>query len=271
MLNRLVITSPAPMHAAEREQLILDMLRQRGFVRFQEIDRRIQGSQATLRRDLDRLEKDGKIARVRGGARLVGSEKNNKPYLAGVPFQENIGKNRKQKEAIGRAAAALCRKGESVIIDGGSTTLQMCHLLEPLALHVLTNSLHIVSALLPQSGTQVAVPAGTLFREQNIILSPFEDDGVERYHASKLFLGAAAIGPHGLMQTDVLLVQVERRLLARADKVICLVDSSKFEAPTGHAVCALDELDILVTDSGIADKHIKMLEKAGVKVIVAED
>jgi len=259
------------MHAAEREQLILDMLRQRGFVRFQEIDRRIQGSQATLRRDLDRLEKDGKIARVRGGARLVGSERSSKPNLAGVPFQENIGKNRKQKEAIGRAAAALCRPGESVIIDGGSTTLQMCHLLEPLGLHVLTNSLHIVSALLPQSGTQVSVPAGTLFREQNIILSPFEDDGMQRYHASKLFISAAAIGTHGLMQTDVLLVQVERRLLARADEVVALIDSSKFEAPTGHAVCALQDIDILITDSGISEKHVKMLEKAGVKVMLAED
>jgi len=258
------------MHAAEREQLILDMLRQRGFVRFQEIDRRIQGSQATLRRDLDRLEKDGKIARVRGGARLVGSERNNKSNLAGVPFQENIGKHRKQKEVIGRAAASLCRPGESIIIDGGSTTLQMCHHLEPLGLHVLTNSLHIVSALLPQAGTQVSVPAGTLFREQNIILSPFEDDGMERYHASKLFISAAAIGPYGLMQTDVLLVQVERRLLARADEVVALIDSSKFEAPTGHAVCTLQDIDILITDSAIADKHVKMLEKAGVKVMIAE-
>jgi DeoR/GlpR family transcriptional regulator of sugar metabolism len=259
------------MHAAEREQLILEILRQRGFIRFQELDRRIQGSQATLRRDLDRLEKDGKIVRVRGGARLVGAERNNKPYLAGAPFQENIGKNRKQKEAIGRAAAALCRPGESIIIGGGSTTLQMCHLLEPLSLQVLTNSLHIVSALLPQAGTQVSVPAGTLFREQNIILSPFEDDGIERYHASKLFMSAASIGMHGLMQTDVLLVQVERRLLDRADEVVALIDSSKFEAPTGHAVCAIEDIDVLITDAGIADKHRKMLEKAGVRVIVAED
>jgi DeoR family ulaG and ulaABCDEF operon transcriptional repressor len=259
------------MHAAEREQLILELLRQRGFIRFEELDRRIQSSPATLRRDLHRLEKDGKITRLRGGARLIGSERGNRPFLAGVPFQENIGKNRKQKEIIGRAAAALCKQGETVIIDGGSTTLQMCHLLEPLGLQVLTNSLHIVSALLPQAGTQVSVPAGTLFREQNIILSPLEDDGMERFHASKLFLSAAAIGPHGLMQTDVLLVQVERRLLDRADEVVALIDSSKFDAPTGHAVCGLQDIDTLITDSGIGDKHVKMLEKANVKVIIAND
>jgi DeoR family ulaG and ulaABCDEF operon transcriptional repressor len=259
------------MHAAEREQLILELLRQRGFIGFGELDRRIQSSPATLRRDLHRLEKDGKITRLRGGARLAGSDGARRSALAGVPFQENIAKNRKQKEAIGRAAAALCKPGESVIIDGGSTTLQMCHLLDSLGLQVLTNSLHIVSALLSQPGTQVSVPAGTLFREQNIILSPFEDDGMERFHASKLFLGAAAIGRHGLMQTDVLLVQVERRLLGRADEMIALVDSSKFDAPAGHAVCGLQDIDVLITDSGIADKHVKMLEKADVKVIVAPD
>ncbi len=84
------------MHATEREQLILEILRQRGFIRFQELDQRIQVSQATLRRDLDRLEKNGKISRVRGGARLAGNERNDKHHLASVPFQENIGKNRKK-------------------------------------------------------------------------------------------------------------------------------------------------------------------------------
>jgi DeoR/GlpR family transcriptional regulator of sugar metabolism len=259
------------MHAAEREQLILELLRQRGFIRFEELDRRVQGSPATLRRDLQRLEMGGKITRLHGGARLIGSENSQRSSLSGVPFQQNIGINRKQKEAIGRAAAAICRQGESVIIDGGSTTLQMCNLLEPLGLQVLTNSLHIVSALLPQQGTQVSIPAGTLFREQNIILSPLEDDGMGGFHASKLFLGAAAIGQHGLMQTDVLLVQVERRLLKRADEVVALIDSSKFDAPTGHAVCALQDVDILITDSGVSEKHLKMLEKASIKVIIAKD
>ncbi len=257
------------LHAEERDKMILDLLHTKGFVSFRELDRHITASQATLRRDLERLESGGQITRVRGGARLV--EQSGEPAirrLAGVPFQENVDRNRKLKEAIGRAAAELCRPAESVIIDGGSTTLQMCPLLEPLGLHVLTNSLHIVNALLTQTGTKISIPAGTLFREQNIILSPFDDDGMSRYHASKLFMGAAAIGRHGLMQTDVLLVQVERRLFEHADQVIVLVDSSKFEAPAGHVVCALNEIDILVTDHGVSDKHAKMIENEGIKLIV---
>lgn len=258
------------MHAAEREQMILEILRERGFVGFQELERRIEGSPATLRRDLNRLGRDGKIERVRGGARLAEGQDAIAPRLTGVPFHENVGRNRSYKEAIGKAAAALCSAGETIIIDGGSTTLQMCPFLERLSLHVLTNSLHIVSALLPQEDTRISVPAGTLFREQNIILSPFEDDGMSRYRASKLFMGAAAIGRHGLMQTDVMLVQAGQRLLERADEVVILVDSSKFNAPAGHVVCNLSDIDILVTDDRLTDVHAKMLEQAGIKVVIAE-
>jgi DeoR family ulaG and ulaABCDEF operon transcriptional repressor len=258
------------MHATERDEIIVGLLRERGFVSFRELDRRLSASPATLRRDLDRLESGGLITRVRGGARLSEPVASTSPArLAGVPFHENIGLNRTQKEAIGEAAASLCERGESIIIDGGSTTLQMCPFLEPLGLNVLTNSLHIVSALLPQAGTTVSLPAGTLFREQNIVLSPFDDDGVSRYRATKLFMGAASIGPHGLMQRDVLLIKAEQRLLRRADRVVVLADSSKFKAPAGHTVCELTEIDVVVTDSALADADRRMLEQAGVEVVIA--
>jgi DeoR family ulaG and ulaABCDEF operon transcriptional repressor len=258
------------MHAAEREQAILDLFRDRDFISFSELDSRIAASQATLRRDLGRLEAGGRIVRVRGGARLSeAAPRDDGPHLAGVPFHENVALHRAEKEAIGRAAAVLCNAGESVIIDGGSTTLQMCQHLAPLGLQVLTNSLHIVSALLPQPNTRISVPAGSVFREQNIVLSPYEDDGTSRYRASKIFLGAASIGPHGLMQTDVILVQAERRLLARADKIVVLVDSSKFDAPAGHAVCDLEEIDIVVTDRGLKPDDAEMLKKADIEIIVA--
>ena len=256
------------MHAAEREQLILQLLQDRGFIGFQELDQRLDASPATIRRDLERLTTDGKIQRVRGGARMVDSNAE-KEVLTGIPFHENLARRPVEKAAIGQAAARLCSTGEAVIIDGGSTTLQMCPHLERLGLQVLTNSLHIVSALLPQANTRVSVPAGNLFREQNIVLSPFEDDGMHRYHASKMFMGAAAISRHGLMQADTLLVQAERRLLGRADEIVVLVDSDKFAMSAGHLVCRLDEIDVLITDSGIADTDRRMLENAKIRLIIA--
>lgn len=256
------------MHAAQRERAILELLEQREFISFSELNRRMSASEATIRRDLGRLESEGRIVRVHGGARLPSAASSTDGgRLAGIPFHENIALHRPEKEAIGRAAAELCAPGESVIIDGGSTTLQMCPHLAPLGLQVLTNSLHIVSALLNQPSTRISIPAGAVFREQNIVLSPFEDDGTSRYRASKMFLGAAAIGKHGLMQTDVILVQAERRLLDRADEAIVLVDSSKFHAPAGHVVRELGAIDTLITDDGIADEDRHILERAGIRVI----
>jgi DeoR family ulaG and ulaABCDEF operon transcriptional repressor len=185
-----------------------------------------------------------------------------------VPFHENINRNRAAKEAIGQAAAELCRPGEAIIIDGGSTTLHMCPHLEPLKLQVLTNSLHIVSALLQQPNTGVSIPGGVVFREQNIVLDPFEDVDTRIFHASRMFLGAAAITRHGVMQSDIILVQAERKLLSQADELVMLVDSSKFEASAGHMLCELSRVHTIITDNGVDPDSARMVESAGVKLIV---
>jgi DeoR family ulaG and ulaABCDEF operon transcriptional repressor len=260
------------MHSAERDKLILETLDQRGFVSFQDLERHLTASAATIRRDLQRLDDAGLVSRVRGGVRRAGKAAEMATRtLSGVPFHENIHRNRAQKEAIGRAAAKLCSVGEGVMIDGGSTTLQMCPHLAGLNLQVLTNSLHIVNALLAQSGTRVLVPGGQVFSEQNIILSAAGDDGMPRFHAPRLFLGAASLGPAGLMQADIILVAGERRFIDRADEIIVMVDSSKFDGPSGHVVCRLEEIDVVITDPGIPAARVAMLEKAGVNLLIAKD
>jgi len=256
------------MHAEDRERTILSMLESRGFVSFRELDQRIKASPATVRRDLERLATEGRIVRVHGGAKIPESVS----ALTGVPFHDNVKKNAAAKLAIGRAAAALCAPGESIIIDGGSTTLQMCPHLANLSLQVLTNSLHIVSALLHQPKTRVSLPAGTLFREQNIVLSPFDDDGTDHFLASKMFIGAAGVGREGLLQTDVILLRAERRLIARTKRVVLLADSSKFQSPTGQAVCGLERIDTVITDDRLTAADAKMIKRAGATLItVATD
>lgn len=260
------------MHATERERLILELMQPRGFASFQELDSRLDASPATIRRDLERMAQDGRLVRVRGGAKLPDQNGAGPavPKLGGVPFHENIAHHREQKAAIGKAAALLCSQGEAVMIDGGSTTLQMCPHLEGLNLQVLTNSLHIVDALLPQTGTRILLPAGSVFREQNIILSAAGEESMPRFYAPKLFMGAAAVGPHGIMQADVVLVAAERRLIDRAEEIVLLVDSSKFRGPSGHVVCGLDEIDVVITDSGVTEEERRMVERAGARLVIAE-
>jgi DeoR family ulaG and ulaABCDEF operon transcriptional repressor len=258
------------MHATEREEQILEALKPSGFVTYRALEAMLDASPATIRRDLTRLEELGRIVRVHGGAKSTDEDRSdNAMRLTGTPFDQSITLNLAAKRAIGKAAAALCDPGEGVMIDGGTTTLQMCPHLAGLDLQVLTNSLHIVTALLPQPGTKILLPSGAVFREQNIILAPAGEESMPRFHAPKLFMGAAAVGPQGVMQADVVLVAAERRLIDRAEQVILLVDSSKFVSSSGTIVCGLDEVDVVVTDAGIEPEMQAALERAGVRVLVA--
>jgi len=258
------------MHAEQRERAIFDALKSSGFISYRDLEARLEASPATIRRDLARLEEAGRIVRVHGGAKLPGPASNDDaPGLAGTPFAQSITQNLAAKQAIGRAAASRCRPGEGIMIDGGSTTLQMCAHLAGLDLQVLTNSLHIVNALLPQSGTRILVPSGAVFREQNIILAPAGEESMPRFHAPKLFMGAAALGPQGVMQADAVLVAAERRLIDRAEEVIVLVDGSKFETSSGTIVCALAEIDVLITDREVPGVTAQALRDSGVEVLIA--
>jgi DeoR family ulaG and ulaABCDEF operon transcriptional repressor len=256
------------MHATQREEQILAALGPSGFITYRELEALLDASPATIRRDLARLEAQGFIERVHGGAKLSGESRPKEAVrLAGIPFDQSITQHLAAKQAIAKAAAALCNPGEGIMVDGGTTTLQMCPHFEGLDLQVLTNSLHIVNALIPQTGTRILVPSGSVFREQNIILAAAGEESMPRFHAPKLFMGAAAVGPQGVMQADTVLVAAERRLIDRAEEVILLVDNSKFKSQSGTIVCGLEEIDILISNS-IPPNFMNFLEKAGVKVII---
>jgi DeoR family ulaG and ulaABCDEF operon transcriptional repressor len=260
------------MHAEEREKLIINAVSRTGFVTYRDLEAQLDASPATIRRDLTRLEEEGQIERVHGGAKLAGEDRHStlRPRLTGTPFDKALDQSIAAKRAIGEAAARLCQPHEGVIIDGGTTTFQMCPHLAELRLQVLTNSLHIVNALLPQEGTQILVPSGTIFREQNIVLAPSGEVSMPNFHASKLFLGAAAVSPRGIFQTDAILVASQRRLLELADEVILVVDSTKLETTSGAIVCELKSIDRMITDRGANPERLAAIRTAGLEVIVVD-
>jgi DeoR family ulaG and ulaABCDEF operon transcriptional repressor len=261
------------MHPNERDNILLRLLAAKGFATFKEIHATLDSSPATIRRDLDRLENGGKILRVRGGASLPDYTPDPSDmggfHLAGLPFDQNVVRNRRQKSAIGLQAAMSCEPGEAIMIDGGSTTLQMCSHLRGLGLSVLTNSIYVVSALIRQSGTRVFVPSGAVFPEQNLILPLSDWDGMPQFEAEKLFMGAAALGEMGLMQMDPVLVAAERGLIAKAKKIIVLADATKFSREAQIVVCDLEKIDTIITDDRISDRAANIIEAAGINLQIA--
>jgi len=263
---------PKVPHAIEREEAILRLVRERGNMTLQQLADEIRASRTTLWRDVSRLAAAGRIARAHGQVRRLEDEHSAALLLhsvRGMPLHENSRHHSVEKQGIGRAAAALCSPQEAVMIGGGSTTLEMCPHIVRLNLLVLTNSLHILSALRAQSRTRVLVSGGTVLREQNIVFSANDADLMPQAHTPKLFIGAAAVGSRGVMQRDDVLAGAERRLIDRAQHLILLVDSSKFQNPCGSVVCGLDEVDVVVTDSDIEHSHRQMLTAHGVTVITA--
>jgi DeoR family ulaG and ulaABCDEF operon transcriptional repressor len=124
--------------------------------------------------------------------------------------------------------------------------------------------------LLQQPHIDVSIQGGTLFRERNIVIDAAEEASVPTFHASRMFVSAAAVTRHGLMQTDIVMVQAERKLLGQAEELVALIDSSKFSASAGHVLCELSRVKTLITDNGIEPVSIRMLEREGVEVIVAK-
>ena len=225
-------------------------------------------SEATIRRDIASLHVTKKLRRVRGGAEAMTPP--TQGPLAGRPFSVNENMDIVQKRAIAREAVALCSDGDDVIINGGTTTYQMVHLLSNLRMQIFTNSFPIAEHLLHHSKNQLTLPGGTLYREQNIILSPFENDVAANFCAVRMFMGAHSVGRLGLMESDPLLIQSEQKLMNQADELIVLADASKFKRRSSLLICPLKRIDVLITDERIDKASMSMLEDAGIRIIIAE-
>lgn len=256
------------MHERERQRIILSAVQERSVATVAELVELTDSSEATIRRDIAGLHLEGRLRRVRGGAE--GLSPPQQASLVGRPFSVNRTLNAVAKRAIAREAVALCEDGDDVVINGGTTTFQMVHGLATRRLQVLTNSFPVAAHLLEHSKNTVMLAGGTLYREQGIVLSPFEDDFASHFHARRMFVGAHGVGRLGLTESDPLVIQSERRFMDQSDELVVLADSSKFSRRSSLVFCALDDIDVLVTDEGIDDASAAMLERAEVRLIVAE-
>jgi DeoR family transcriptional regulator, ulaG and ulaABCDEF operon transcriptional repressor len=144
------------------------------------------------------------------------------------------------------------------------------HYLTGRRLSVFTNSFGIAEHLLHNSRNSVVIPGGTVYREQNVILSPFGGVVASHFYAKRMFIGCQGLGAHGLMEADPMVVQSELALIGQAEELIVLADSSKFAARSSLILCGLDRIHTVITDSGIREEDRAMLEKAGVGLTVVD-
>lgn len=254
------------MHERERWQKILTQVRERGVLRVRELVSETGASSATIRRDLVKLEQMGQIKRMHGGVEAVGPAE--QPHLATRSFDVSQTLNAGRKRAVAREAAAMCRDGESIIINAGSTTWFMAEFLRDRRMQILTNSVPIATELINTSQNRIVLPGGEVYREQSIILSPFDEDAIQHFTASKMFMSCYSISSMGIIEGDPLIARAEAKLLSRAEKLIVVADSSKFEPRGSMAVCPLSRVHVLVTDDGAPPQMLEQIRSAGVEVVI---
>jgi DeoR family ulaG and ulaABCDEF operon transcriptional repressor len=255
------------MHEWERWQLILRQVRARGFLRVRDLQAAVDASPATLRRDLARLEATGQVRRVHGGIQAIDTA--GQAPIASSAIGIRQARNADRKRLVARAAAELCEGGESIIINAGSTTWFMAEYLRHGNLQILTNSFPIAHELIATSANRIVLPGGEVYRDQGIILSPFEEDAIQSFTASKMFMSCYAITPMGIVEDDPLVARAEAKLLSRAERLIVIADASKFDARGSMIVCPLKRIHTLVTDDAAPEAMIDLLRAEGVRVIVA--
>jgi DeoR family ulaG and ulaABCDEF operon transcriptional repressor len=256
------------MLEAERRRLIAKIVQQRSVVAVTELVETLGASEATIRRDVNAMAEHGLVRRIRGGVESLTPR--HEAHLVGMPFELSRGIAVAEKRAIARAAAALIKDGDSIIIGGGTTTSALVEFLVDRQLDILSNSMPIVTQLFATSRNRVMVPGGTIFREQNIVLSPYESDATENFWGQKLFLGCYGLSRFGMTETDPLIVQAQVKLVKRAEELVVMADSRKFRQRSSMVVAPLDRISVIITDDGASGEELEPFRTAGIKVIVAK-
>jgi DeoR family transcriptional regulator, fructose operon transcriptional repressor len=248
----------------ERRNRLLDSIRSRRFASLPELVEELGVSESTVRRDLESLEEQGAVRRIHGGALYAGVSPKLAHFDARQPAQWN------QKKAIARSAAALIDDGDTVLLDGGSTTYEVARLLVGRPLHVVTNSLPVANLLTSDTNSDLVLIGGNICPQTGVARGPYADQMLAGVRVRKTVLSTAAISEDGFFNNNLLLVQTEQAMIRAGDEVIVLADSTKFgHRSLGH-VCALDGADYLVVDDRIDEAWRKTIEAAGVKLIVAK-
>ena len=248
-----------------RRRRILEWIEEEGSARVRELAVAFKVTEATIRHDLERLEKKGSITREHGGAFL-----NAMRSLSGameLHHQENMDRKRK----IGAYAAGLVGDNETLILDAGTTTTEVAvRLTERRNLTVITNALNIATILGSISGNAVHMPGGQ-FKAPTLSLSG--DTSVEYFRnifAGKLFLATAGVAAEaGLTYPSFADLQLKEAMIKAASHVYLVADSTKINRSSFTRLGALELVNSFITDDGISDTDAKEFEKRGINILIA--
>ncbi len=254
------------MIIAERQSRLQELLARRGISDLDTLAKELNVSNSTVRRDVDLLVQRGLVSRTHGGVIWTGDKNGSqRPYA----FDQRTEFRADAKRAIARAARQLIQSGQTVLIDGGTTTFYLAQELLGLQIQLVTNSLPIATLFANDEHIELIVTGGLMYPRYGVLLGPMAENMLSTIHPKSMFLSVAGIHDGILYNQNLLLVEAEKKMMEQAQEVILLADSSKFGQQALVRLCNLSEIDTIVTDAEISKEDRKQVEDAGCQLIVA--
>jgi len=252
----------APMLIEERRQHILSQIQKHGRVLVDELSSTLDLSKITIRKDLDYLKARQLLTRTHGGALAVGVGALSDPTL-----HEKEKLHHAEKVRIARAAAEMVSEDQCLILDSGSTTLEVARALTGFRrLTIITNALNIASEL-ASTDFEVVLLGGTLRRNSLSVVGPITEDMLREYHADILFLGVDGFDKRiGLTTPNILESRVNRAMIHAADKVIAVCDHTKFLRKSHSLIADPSAVQHVITDDQLPAEEASALRDLGIEV-----
>lgn len=247
------------MLAAERHREILAVLAEKGGVRVTELAQQFDVTEETIRRDLDKLEADGKLLRSHGGAVAQ--------IEAEAPHWQREYVNAREKEAIAREASKWVEPGDTLILDASSTSWFLAQRLPEVPLTVITNSLHVALALGERALCKVISPGGTLAPVSLSFVGSETQLALRRYHARRVFLSCRGFDIHrGASDISEEQAMVRRVMMEIADECTLLVDGSKLGQRALSIIAPPTAFTRIITDEKADPELCQSIEQLGVSL-----
>jgi DeoR/GlpR family transcriptional regulator of sugar metabolism len=252
------------MMAEERRTQILQIIRSAGRVRVNGLATRFNTSAVTIRSDLNELHQRGLVLRSHGGAVLP------ETILRESPVHERLKAHSDEKRRIGAMAATLIDNGETIILDSGTTTLEIARQIKKKAgLQVITNGVNIAAELVDARDVQVFIVGGTVRGESASISGHFAEQMLEQFSADKFFLsGAGCDLDFGVSGANLEETIVTRAMIRIAREIILVADSSKFSKRSMSRIALFSEIDTVISNTSLDEEVQEKLRAIGCNLIL---
>lgn len=252
------------MQSEERQKRIEEYLLKAEFASLDELSEKVDASVSTVRRDLGVLEEKGSVRRTHGGARVINPKSDEFMFSARETHQLA------EKEAMGRACAALIQNNQTVILDAGTTVYHVAKHLELKSPQIITNSLPIANLFSGANKAEVVVTGGVIYPRLGVLVGPLAVEAFGKIRADVAVMSAGGISLDGVSNSHGLLIDIQKAMIHAARKIIFCLDHTKLGRQSISFLCPLETIDTIVTDHGAPAELVQELRKQKIEVIVAE-